>query len=151
MNIPPLNALVLAALLLPLQGSAQRDPTRSPEALNAASAASAAPAASGVDAGGGSPPVGNALQHRMVLNGKPYLVERGWLRGVGDRLGDARIERITDTEVWLREAGQLRKQPLYPQVSVQPARPAAPASATPGRRPRGTAAATSSAPKETQP
>jgi hypothetical protein len=25
---------------------------------------------------------------------KPYVIERGWLRGVGDKLGDARIERI---------------------------------------------------------
>jgi hypothetical protein len=107
---------------------AQRDPTRPPDAaLPPASAAdSARTAASGIPAAD-TDALPAPLRHRMVVDGKPYLVERGWLRGVGDRLGDARIERLTEREVWLRDANGLRKLPLYPQIDLHPA--AEPASA----------------------
>lgn len=45
----------------------------------------------------------------IVRGGRPYLVVGTRLYGQGEKLGQARIERITETEVWLREAGQLRK------------------------------------------
>ena len=46
----------------------------------------------------------------IVRNGQPYLVVGTRLYGQGQKLGQARIERITETEVWLREGGVLRKQ-----------------------------------------
>jgi hypothetical protein len=122
--------MTLAVVGLPLAlahapAQAQRDPTRPPDAsgLNApppgtATAAANATAASGTAAG--MPEPAQPGQHLMVINGKPYVVERGWLRGVGDKLGDARIERITAQEIWLRDANGLRKLPLYPQISLTP-------------------------------
>ena len=96
--------------------ASERDPTRAPEAAWAASA----PAA-GLPTGSAAGPadIDAALQQRLVLDGRPYLIERGWLRGVGDQFGSARIERITEREVWLRQNGELHKWPLYPNVLIQ--------------------------------
>ena len=111
-----------------------RDPTRAPEsALTAAEAASAI--GSGTGAGASAAPAAAApLQHRMVIDGKPYLVERGWLRGVGDSVAGARIERITEREVWLREGGTLHKWPLYPDVQILHPAPARGAASSPAAR-----------------
>lgn len=109
-----------------------RDPTLPPASVRAAAAASA-PAGSGPAPSTSSP--ASPAQHLMVVDGRPYLVERGWLRGVGDRWGEARIEKITAEAVWLREADGLRRYPLYPGVQVRPvtAQPArkAPQESTP--------------------
>jgi hypothetical protein len=43
------------------------------------------------------------------VNGQLQLVVGTRLFMVGQKLGDARIERISETEVWLREGGELRK------------------------------------------
>jgi len=101
--------------------TAERDPTAAP----AAARAPAAPASASTDAGPASSGdlISAALAQRLVINDKPFLVDRGWLRGVGDYVGEARIEKIEPTAVWLREAGVLRKLPLYPQVQVLPASP----------------------------
>ncbi len=100
--------MTLAVVGLPLAlahapAQAQRDPTRPPDAsgLNApppgtATAAANATAASGATAG--TPEPAQPGQHLMVINGKPYVVERGWLR----------------------DANGLRKLPLYPQISLTP-------------------------------
>ena len=105
--------------------ASERDPTRAPEAAWAASAPATRPATGNA---AGPADIDAALQQRLVLDGRPYLVERGWLRGVGDQLGTARIERITEREVWLRQNGELHKWPLYPNVQML-ALPDAPASA----------------------
>ena len=73
-------------------------------------------------------------QHLMVVNGRPYLVERGWLRGVGDRWMDMRIERISTDAVWLRDATGVRRYPLYPGVELRPLPPAPAAQAAQERR-----------------
>lgn len=99
-----------------LAGSSERDPTRPPEAARTAPPGdNNQPTADE----GASLDQAQALQHRMVINGQPYLVERGWLRGVGDRLGKARIERIDDQAVWLRDDQGLHKLALYPQVDIR--------------------------------
>lgn len=96
-----------------------RDPTLPPAAAHAAvpaPAASGAAPAPGADAS--APP-----RHLMVLNGKPYLIDHGRPHGVGDKLGEARIERIEGGSVWLRDASGLRKVSLYPGVEIRPAKP----------------------------
>lgn len=93
-----------------------RDPTVPPLAARAPAPALAA---SGAGATATTEP-GALPRHLMVLNGKPYVIERGWPRGVGDKLGEARIERIEGGNVWLRDASGLRKLSLYPGVEIHP-------------------------------
>lgn len=123
-----------------------RDPTVPPPAARTPAPALAA---SGAGAGATATAEPGALpRHLMVLNGKPYVIERGWPRGVGDKLGEARIERIEGGNVWLRDASGTRKLSLYPGVEIRPsvaapsvaARPALKHPATPpsaqARRPK---------------
>lgn len=52
----------------------------------------------------------------MINQGKPFVMADSRLYAVGDKLGTARIERISETEVWLRDGKELRKVSLYPGV-----------------------------------
>jgi hypothetical protein len=45
----------------------------------------------------------------IVRNGQPLLVVGTRLYAQGQSIGDARIERISETEVWLRDGDVLRK------------------------------------------
>lgn len=98
-------------------GQTLRDPTLSPVATQSAA-----------DAGKQTPATVNPSQVAiLVRNGAPYLVHDARLYGVGQSIGAARIERLTETEVWLREAGALRKIRVFQGVergAVAPARPA---------------------------
>jgi hypothetical protein len=102
MNALPLVARarvgVMALLLLACSAMAQeaRDPTLAPPE------ASSTPGEPGKPA----PAAGMAV---VVQDGKPHLVVGTRLVAVGQKVGNARIERITETEVWLREGKQLRK------------------------------------------
>ena len=49
----------------------------------------------------------------IVRNGRPFLAVGTRLYSIGQKLGQARIERITETEIWLREGGVLRKVPQF--------------------------------------
>lgn len=133
----PLAALLLASLGLNPGTSAfaepLRDPTLAPAAIRAAESASAAgpactPPCSAATATGTADDA--VPRHIMTINGRPHVIERGWPRGVGDRLGTARIERIDTSAIWLREDGVLRRVPLYAGVQVRPSR-----DDTPGERP----------------
>lgn len=98
----------LALALLAALGSASaqrlRDPTLPPVETGAAGTA-------GVGNGLHSEPI--ATTSVIVREGQPYLVVGTRLYAQGEKLGQARIERISETEVWLREAGQLRKVPRF--------------------------------------
>jgi len=97
-----------------------RDPTALPPALRSAmAAASAASAASGAETGA------NAIRQVIFADGRAYVVQRGRRFGVGEQLDGARIERITEQAVWLREAGQVRRETLYGGVEKRPPAPAA--------------------------
>ena len=76
-----------------------RDPTVPPAAAGLASPERAA-APSGIEPG---------AMTIIVRNGRPYLAVGTRLYAQGQKLGPARIERISETEVWLREGGVLRK------------------------------------------
>lgn len=98
--------------------AALRDPTEPPAVAQAAMAASSAGSSSAGAAETGNTP---APRHIVVSNGHSYLIERGRRFGVGDTLGQARIERITSDAVWLREGGATRRVPLYAGVTKRPA------------------------------
>ena len=119
-----MSALLWLAALSALSAGAQdlpRDPTALPAALRAAAAASAAsaPAAEATD---------NAIRQVIFAGGRAYVVQRGRRYGVGEHLDGARIERITEQAVWLREAGQVRREPLYGGVEKRVPPPATAAS-----------------------
>lgn len=80
-----------------------RDPTLPPP--------SAAPV---VPSEGGKPvAVQSGAMAVMVRQGVPYLVVGTRLYAKGQKVGQARIERITETEVWLREDGALQKTQVF--------------------------------------
>lgn len=97
-----------------------REPTQWPPALRSALAAQAAASAASA---AGAPVADAAIRHVVFANGRAYVVQRGRRFGVGERLDGARIERITEQAVWLREAGQVRREPLYAGVEKRPPAP----------------------------
>lgn len=120
----PWLALICSAALSPAAQAQDlaRDPTALPPALRASlAAAQAASAASGADAG--EP----AVRQVVFANGRAYVVQRGRRYAIGEMLDGARIERITEQAVWLREAGQVRRESLYGGVEKRPPAAAAPA------------------------
>jgi len=122
----PLLLAMLCALLAPpsrAQDTA-RDPTALPATLRSAIAASqAASAASGAEDGR------DGIRQVVFANGRGHVVQHGRRYAVGQSLDGARIERITEQSVWLREGGQLRREPLYAGVEKRPPAPAPKASA----------------------
>lgn len=52
----------------------------------------------------------------IVVNGQARVIMGTRLYAPGQKLGQARIQRITETEVWLREGAVLRKVPRYQGV-----------------------------------
>ena len=87
-----------------------RDPTLPPAQFNAPPAATAASA--GASAADVTPIV-------IVSAGRYYVMDRGRRLGVGDLYGTARIARIDDNGVWLREADSLQHIPLHGTVASQ--------------------------------
>lgn len=119
-------ALLLLAALPGAHAQAQdagRDPTALPGSLRAAMAAADAASAPA----SGAEPARNGIRQVVIVNGRGYVVQRGRRYAVGEQLDGARIERITEQAVWLREAGQLRRESLYGGVEKRP--PPLPASA----------------------
>lgn len=119
--------LLLFAALAVQADDLPRDPTALPGALRSAIAASAASAPTGAE------PADNAIRQVVFAGGRAYVVQRGRRYAVGEQLEGARIERITEQAVWLREAGSVRREPLYGGVEKR-VPPAAAASAAPGVR-----------------
>lgn len=84
-------------------GAPMRDPMRPPAATQATA----------TDPAGAAAAVEVTPRHLMVIDGRRYLIVAGRRLGVGDMLGTARIERLDDGSVWLREAGVLRQVSLF--------------------------------------
>lgn len=104
-----------AAVLICLSAGAQggepaggRDPTLPPSQFKAPVAAAAA--SSTASAADITPIV-------IMSAGRYYLMDRGRRLGVGDLYGTARIARIDDNGVWLREADSLEQIPLHGTVA----------------------------------
>ena len=113
---PVALAAALFAMLLPLasaqapeQVPAPRDPTVAPTQAEVGGAGQAPAAAPGYAV--------------IVQDGKPHLVVGTRLVPVGQKVGNARLERITETEIWFREGGQLRKEARFAGIARTVARP----------------------------
>lgn len=113
---------VLLLSALPAWAQNGRDPTALPGSLRSAiaSAEAASAPASAVA------PADNAIRQVVFTNGRGYVVQRGRRYAVGDMLDGARIERVTEQAVWLREAGQVRREPLYGGVEKRQPEPPKP-------------------------
>ena len=114
MSVPMGSAVLALFLCLPLAAQELRDPTVAP------------PEAGAVVRGAASAsPLGGEGMAVVVRNGKPFLAVGTRLYAPGQKVGQSRIERITETEVWLREGGALRKVPRFAgiQRSVAKAAP----------------------------
>lgn len=90
-----------------------RDPTRPPSTVAASPGASAAPAE-----------LGSSGFTVIVRNGKPFLAVGTRLYAPGQKIGALKLERITETEIWLLDGKELRKIPRFPGIqrktSAQP-------------------------------
>lgn len=111
-----------------------RDPTLPPTALRPLPPPGAASSADGRTALVAAPPRPTPPT-LLVIDGRRYVVDQGRRHGVGDTLVGARIERIDETAVWVRQGGSLRALPMYGSVIKR-----APAAAG-ASEPRGSTAA----------
>ena len=105
-------ALLLACASLPVH--AQRDPTQPPPEASVSSGGAASQSPLGTD--------GMAV---VVRNGKPFLVIGTRLYAPGQKVGQQRVERITETEVWLRDSSGLKKIPRFAGIQRTVAAPVA--------------------------
>lgn len=105
--------LALSLLAPSVQAQGLRDPTQPP----------------GMEAAAGAAASGRSSQPSwsvIVVDGRRHLAVGTRLHAEGQMLGRARIERITETEIWLREGQALRKVPLYAGVQRRAAPAAQP-------------------------
>ena len=61
----------------------------------------------------------------VVRNGLPYLVIGNLFYTEGDTIGPVQIVRITETEIWLSEAGILRKLSMFQSIQRRTVEPLA--------------------------
>jgi hypothetical protein len=109
---------LLSLFSLFAQGQALRDPTQPPPTeTNAAPGTTSA-----------APSVQPGSMAIVVRQGVLYLVVGTRLYANGQKVGQARIERISETEVWLREAGVVRKVQVFGGIQRQASKPGAAAS-----------------------
>ncbi len=83
-----------------------RDPTEPPAQVSAP----ATGAGASVDA---KNPWGSGGTAVVVREGKSYLVVDTRLYAIGQKVGGWRIERITETEIWLKDGAVRRKVPRF--------------------------------------
>lgn len=110
-----LIGVLLGAAFVTAGAQSLRDPTQPPAEAGVAGA----PAAASIFR------FDSSATAVIVRNGRSYLAVGTRLYAPGEKLGKARIERISETEVWLRESGVLRKVPLFAGIERRAA--AAPA------------------------
>ena len=111
-----LIALVLYFGFSLVNAHSQRDPTVPPPFSEAELAAIASETSIGIESGD---------MTIVVRNGLPYLVIGNLFYTEGDTIGPVRIERITETEIWLSEAGILRKLSMFPSIQRRTVEPLA--------------------------
>lgn len=95
------TGLLVWALGMPAWAQAQRDPTLPPtEAGTAPAAASASP-------------LGQEGMSVIMRDGSPFLIVGTRLYAPGQSVGAFKIDRITETEVWLRDGKEVHKIPRF--------------------------------------
>ena len=65
-------------------------------------------------------------EHLVMVGGVRYVVWNSRRYAVGATIQGARIERISETEVWLRGSDGLRKIPVFSGIEKRPPHSAAP-------------------------
>lgn len=102
------TAACLAVAALPFAAVSQglRDPTLAPRATQQGPEGT----------GAGEKVITPTPMAVIVRDGRPYVVAGTRLVAQGQMLGDARVERISETEIWLLEGKTLRKIPRYAGV-----------------------------------
>jgi hypothetical protein len=106
-------AALVVGWVAPAGAQPARDPTLSP-------AAAGTSAAVGVQQANTLVSNGMAV---VVRDGVPHLVVGTRLYAKGETIGAARIVRITETEVWLHEAGKLKKMPVFIGIERRAVKP----------------------------
>ena len=105
--------LSLLLALAPLCAQGARDPTLPPPEVGLA-----------LNTDPKSPGAVPEASLSIVVRDKTLFIVQGTrLLAQGQKLGDARIERITETEVWLRQRGVLTKRPLFAGIVRRPSPP----------------------------
>lgn len=114
----PLRVLAMVSCLALVQGlllsgpanaQPQRDPTMPPPSVAQPESAAVA-----------TPSLDTRALAVVVRGGVSHLVVGTRLYAVGQQVGAAKIERISETEVWLRENGTLTKLPLFAGIDRHP-------------------------------
>jgi hypothetical protein len=126
--------LCLTGLQVGLQAQTLRDPTESPIA------AEPTPSRSGQGSANNTPFGKEGASSVMVRNGVPYLVVDSRLYGKGQKIGAYTVERISETEIWLRQGSTLLKTPRFTGITRKTSTANAPCSssapkAAPPKRP----------------
>jgi MSHA biogenesis protein MshK len=109
MSAAVLGALMLAAgwLAMPeARAQALADPTRPPTAS--------------AEQEGEAAPAGKQLQSVLFSGGRKVAVIDGTMVPLGGTYGDARVVRITETEVMLKQGEETETLKLYPGVEKRP-------------------------------
>ena len=100
-----LLGLALVACVSGVRAQTGRDPTIPPAGVASVPVQAASASSPALD--GGAPVA------VIVRDGQPFLVVGTRLYAQGQMLGNARIERIDETAVWLREGRMLRRKPVF--------------------------------------
>ena len=107
------GSLLLCAGIAESANPASRDPTQPPVAYAAPAAALREP----IDM--------LRAEHLVSVNGVRFLIWNSRRYAVGDTLAGARIERISETEVWLKNAAGIRKLAIFTGVEKRQTNPPA--------------------------
>ena len=97
-----------------VQAQVLRDPTQAPQEMGAADG-SVVPAQNS--------PLGNQGVAVVVRNGQSFLVVGTRLVAVGQMVGSQRLDRITETEVWLRDGKEVRKIQRFSGIQRSQSKP----------------------------
>lgn len=84
------------------------DPTRPPQFAGTEQSAQA-----------GTASAGPVLQSILISQRRAEAIVSGRIVRVGDKVGDAKVVRITETEVLLREGKNLQALKLFPNIEKQ--------------------------------
>jgi hypothetical protein len=122
--LKPLVLLAACVAGLGVQAQSLRDPTAPPAAV--APLVSATPGVTPVVSSSTSLDTNNLSL--IVRDGVRFLVVGTRLFKQGQTVGQAKIQRITETEVWLLEGGRVRKLPIFAGIERRAAVPAVSAS-----------------------
>lgn len=105
---PAIAAVAATLAMAAAQAQALTDPTRPPNANAAASGEQAVP--------------GTQLQSVLISPGRRLAIINGTMVPLGGMLGEAKVVKITETEVVLQKGSETEVLKLFPGIEKQPIR-----------------------------